>query len=99
MVASPQRYTMTAFNHLEELSLDWLAQLCGLSREMKGVYSSGGSVANLVALGAARQWAFERIGIDPAAFGVDSRPVAIYCSQEAHHTILRSAGRARARTS
>jgi aromatic-L-amino-acid decarboxylase len=59
---------------------------------MKGVYSSGGSIANLVALGAARQWAFEKIGIDPSAYGVDSRPVALYCSAEAHHTILRAAG-------
>jgi aromatic-L-amino-acid decarboxylase len=92
MVAAPQRYTMTAFNRLEELSLDWLGQLCGLSPQMKGVYSSGGSVANLVALGAARQWAMEKVGIDPAADGMGSRNVALYASSEAHHTILRAAG-------
>jgi aromatic-L-amino-acid decarboxylase len=91
-VASPQRGTLTAFNHLEELSLDWLAQLCGLSSKMKGVYSSGGSVANLVALGAARQWSLEQVGIDPAADGLDSTRVALYSSSEAHHTIMRSAG-------
>jgi aromatic-L-amino-acid decarboxylase len=90
-VASPQRYTITAFNRLEELSLEWLAELCGLPTHMKGVYSSGGSVANLVALGAARQWAFERAGLDPAADGLGSRPVALYASAEAHHTIQRSA--------
>jgi len=55
------------------------------------VYSSGGSVANLLALGAARQSAFERIGCDPAADGV-ARRVAVYASREAHHTIQRSAG-------
>lgn len=92
MVASPQRYTLTAFNRLEELSLDWLAQLCGLGAHMKGVYSSGGSVANLVALGAARQWAFEQVGRDPAADGVSAEGAALYCSVEAHHTILRAAG-------
>lgn len=91
-VASPQRATLTAFNRLEELSLDWLADLCGLDPRMKGVYSSGGSVANLVALGAARQWAFEQAGRDPAADGLDGRGVAIYASAEAHHTIQRSAG-------
>jgi aromatic-L-amino-acid decarboxylase len=58
---------------------------------MQGVYSSGGSVANLLALGAARQRTFERLGEDPAADGM-RRPVAIYASSESHHTIQRSAG-------
>lgn len=89
-IASPQRYLGTAFNFLEELSLQWLAQMCGLG-SMKGVYSSGGSVANLVALGGARQSAFERLGHDPAANGVD-RPASVYASEECHHTIQRSAG-------
>jgi aromatic-L-amino-acid decarboxylase len=89
-IASPQRYHLTAFNLLEELSLDWLAQMFGLG-DMKGVYSSGGSVANLVALGAARQFAFEKAGRDPARDGVD-RAVGIYASSECHHTIQRSGG-------
>jgi aromatic-L-amino-acid decarboxylase len=89
-VASPQRYGHTAFNLLEEVSLRWLAQLFGLGA-MQGVYSSGGSVANLLALGAARQWAFERLGIDPAADGIDRR-VAVYASSETHHTVQRAAG-------
>jgi aromatic-L-amino-acid decarboxylase len=59
-IASPQRYMHTAFNFLEELSLQWLAEMCGLGN-MQGVYSSGGSVANLIALGGARQSAFEKI--------------------------------------
>jgi aromatic-L-amino-acid decarboxylase len=91
MVAAPQRYTITAFNHLEELSLQWLAQLCGLPEHMRGVYSSGGSVANLVALGAARQFAFEQRGVDPAADGVGTAQVAVYTSVEAHHSVHRSA--------
>ena len=89
-VASPQRYGHTAFNLLEEQSLRWLAALFGLG-DMAGVYSSGGSTANLLALGAARQHAFERLGRDPAAEGLD-RPAAIYASSETHHTIQRSAG-------
>ncbi len=92
IVASPQRYTLTAFNYLEELSLEWLAQLFGLSSEMKGLYSSGGSVANLVALGAARQWSLEQRGIDAAAEGWGDTRTALYASAESHHTILRSAG-------
>lgn len=89
-VASPQRYGLTAFNLLEELSLRWLAEMCHIG-PMHGVYSSGGSTANLVALGAARQFAFERAGCDPAADGVH-RPARIYATREAHHTVQRSAG-------
>ena len=89
-IASPQRYMHTAFNFLEELSLQWLAEMFGIGA-MQGVYSSGGSVANLVALGGARQSAFERSGHDPAADGVN-RPVRIYASEECHHTIQRSGG-------
>ena len=89
-IASPQRYMHTAFNFLEELSLQWLAQMCGIGN-MQGVYSSGGSVANLIALGGARQSAFERLGHDPAADGVN-RSVRVYASEECHHTIQRSGG-------
>jgi len=94
MIASPQRGSMTAWNLVEEQSLAWLAQLCGLPAHFKGVYSSGGSTANLVALGAARQWAYEQVGIDPAVDGVAgaSTPRAvIYSSEQVHHTINRSA--------
>jgi aromatic-L-amino-acid decarboxylase len=89
-IAAPQRYGLTAFNFLEALSLQWLADMCGL-QAMQGIYSSGGSVANLIGLGAARQKAFEKVGRDPAADGLD-RPVAMYATTEAHHTIQRSAG-------
>jgi len=89
-IASPQRYMHTAFNFLEELSLRWLAEMCGLGN-MQGVYSSGGSVANLIALGGARQSAFERIGHDPAADGIN-KPVSVYASAECHHTVQRSGG-------
>ena len=89
-IASPQRYGHTAFNFLEALSLEWLANLFGIGH-LQGVYSSGGSVANLVALGGARQSAFEKFGVDPAMQGID-RPVSIYASAECHHTIQRSAG-------
>jgi aromatic-L-amino-acid decarboxylase len=89
-IASPQRYMGTAFNFIEELSLDWMAEMFNIPH-MKGVYSSGGSVANLIALGGARQYAFEQVGVDPAAQGID-RPSRIYASSECHHTIQRSAG-------
>jgi aromatic-L-amino-acid decarboxylase len=83
---------LTAFNLLEEQGLDWLAQMCGLGAHMKGVFSSGGSTANLVALGAARQWALEQQGIDASSDGFDASRFAMYTSDQAHHTVQRSAG-------
>lgn len=90
MVASPQRLGLTAFNYLEELSLRWLVEMFELPPAMQGIYSSGGSVANIVALGAARQAAFEQLGIDPSRDGV-RLPCRIFASAAAHHTIHRAA--------
>lgn len=92
MIASPQRQTLTAFNLLEEQALEWIASMFGLAPHMRGVFSSGGSTANLVALGAARQWALEQQGIDPSGDGFDASTVALYTSDQAHHTVQRSAG-------
>lgn len=89
-VAAPQRIGLTAFNYLEELSLEWMAEMFELPAGMKGLYSSGGSVANLVALGAARQSAFEKIGIDPSRDGVQ-QPCRIYATTASHHTVHRAA--------
>jgi len=89
IVASPQRIGMTAFNHLEGLALQWLAQMFGLSDGMQGVFSSGGSTANLIGLGAARQSAFERLGMDPASDGLQ-RACRVYATEQSHHTIHRA---------
>jgi len=88
-VAAPQRSGMHAFNFVEDLSLAWLQQLFGLPRQMQGIYSSGGSVANLLALGAARQRAFERLGCDPARSGL-TQPARVFASAESHHSIQRA---------
>ena len=54
---------------------------------------SGGAVANLVALGAARQYAFEQLGIDTARDGMpEMRRWRLYASSEVHHAIFRAAG-------
>ncbi len=91
-VAGGQRYLLNAFNALEHTGLRWLADLCGLPGEVTGVFSSGGSTAQLIGLGAARQAAYERLGVDVAQNGV---PVGsrgrIYASAAAHRTVHRSA--------
>ena len=92
-VAGHFRYFLTSFNFLEGLSLAWLAELCRVPSGHSGVYSSGGSTANLLAIGAARQAAFESLGVDVAADGIPAGTVArIYGGSEVHHTIQRSAG-------
>ena len=88
-IAAPQRIGLNAFNYLEQLSLRWMGEMLSLPYDMKGLYSSGGSVANLVALGAARQSAFENIGIDPAQEGI-TKPCRIYVSANCHNTINRA---------
>lgn len=91
-VAGGQRYYPHAFNALESTGLHWLAALCGFPAGSSGVFTSGGSSANLVALGAARQWAFEQRGLDASALGLAGTPRArIYASPFAHRTIHRAA--------
>src|SRR5262249_53665891 len=86
--AGGQRYAVQVFNTLERVALDWVAQLCGIPAAHQGVLSSGGSTANLIALGAARQWAFERRGLDVSQDGLPSGTQArIYASEQAHHTV------------
>jgi glutamate/tyrosine decarboxylase-like PLP-dependent enzyme len=89
-VASPQRLGATAFAHLEEVALRWLAEMFELPSEFRGLFSSGGSTANLVALGGARQSAFERLGMDPARDGL-RLPCRLYATASSHHTIRRAA--------
>ena len=59
---------------VEVMVTDWLRDLCGFPRQGGGVFTSGGSVANLTALAAAR---LDRLG------GPDERGV-IYCSDQTH---------------
>lgn len=92
-IAGSQRAWIHAFNQLEETALRWLAELLGISTSLQGLFVGGGSVANLVGLGAARQHAFERLGIDPAKNGLPREKTwRIYASSEVHHVVMRAAG-------
>lgn len=92
-VSGAQRYWLTAYNFLETVALRWLRELFGLDESFHGLFVSGGSLANLVALGAARQHAFEQLGIDPARDGMpEIHRWKIYVSSEVHHSIFRAAG-------
>jgi aromatic-L-amino-acid decarboxylase len=80
-----------AFNVLEELALRWLAEMMGIPATYQGLFTSGGSVANLVGLGAARQYAAERLGLDAGRNGIEALPrPRIYASTEVHHVVQRA---------
>ncbi|HEX8696943.1 MAG TPA: aminotransferase class V-fold PLP-dependent enzyme [Longimicrobium sp.] len=92
-VAGPLAVGVQAFNLLEAVGLRWLRDLLGLPETHQGLFTSGGSVANLVGLGAARQRAGERLGTDPSRDGAAGIPgPRIYASGEVHHCIHRAAG-------
>jgi aromatic-L-amino-acid decarboxylase len=90
-VAGSQRWWVQPFNYLESVALRWLAELLGIPADWQGTFATGGSSANLIALGAARQHAFERIGRDPARTGLPGVPARIYASSEVHHVVTRAA--------
>lgn len=90
-IAGAQRWWIQPFNFLENLSLDWLKDLLGLPASYQGTFNSGGSAANLIALTAARQWACEQRGFDPARDGLEElvKP-RLYASSQVHHVVNRA---------
>lgn len=91
-VAGSQRWWEQPFNYLETVALRWLAELLEIPRDLQGTFTSGGAIANLIALGAARQRACERFGHDPARNGMPSfLRWRIYASSEVHHVVVRAA--------
>ncbi len=91
-VAGSQRWHVHPFNYLETVALRWLAELLGLPGHWQGTFTSGGSIANIIGLGAARQWTLERRGYDPSRDGLppDLR-YRVYASNEVHQVVIRAA--------
>ncbi len=91
-VAGSQRWWVQPFNFVEKVALRWLAELLGLPAQWQGTFSSGGSIANIIGLGAARQSAIERRGVDPSRDGVPTgQNWRIYASSQVHHVHARAA--------
>jgi aromatic-L-amino-acid/L-tryptophan decarboxylase len=91
-VAFPQRWWVQPGNHIDSMAVEWLIALLGFPSSFVGTFTSGGSTANLVGLGAARQHAGERLGMDPAADGLRIPEPIVYATAEAHHVVHRAAG-------
>jgi Glutamate decarboxylase and related PLP-dependent proteins len=92
-VAVPQRWWATAGNFVDDLAMRWLIALLGFPASFAGTFTAGGSTANLIGIGAARQHAGERLGLHPARDGneglVEPR---VYCSTQTHHVLGRALG-------
>lgn len=65
---------------LERLTIDWVRQILGFNAEAGGLFVSGGSMANLAAIAAARQ-----------AKDYSSGRLRIYASSETHFSIAKAA--------
>jgi len=73
--------------------LRWLKELFGLPSEWAGVLTSGATMANLVGLAAARQWAGRKLGFDAAADGLGGNPViTVVSSTEIHASAIKCLG-------
>lgn len=92
-VAGPLAVGIQAFNFLEALAARWLGELLGLPATYQGLFTSGGTTANVIGIGAARQHVGERLGIDVSRDGVHALPSPrVYTTAEAHHCVYRAAG-------
>jgi len=65
---------------VERLTIDWIRQILGFNAEAGGLFVSGGSMANLAALAAARQ-----------TKDCSSGRLRIYASSETHFSIVKAA--------
>jgi aromatic-L-amino-acid/L-tryptophan decarboxylase len=70
---------------VEEQALRWVADFVGFPLA-EGAFTSGGMTSNLTALLAARERALPGARVD----GIGSRRAAVYCSDEAHHSVVRA---------
>jgi aromatic-L-amino-acid decarboxylase len=71
---------------VERQAIDWLADFTGFG-PADGLLSPGGTISNLTALTAARERALPGIRHD----GCGGHPMALYCSAEAHYSVVRAA--------
>lgn len=72
---------------LEAQTIQWVGQFVGFDDDAVGALAAGGTISNLTALTAAREWALPGFRQEGAA----GRRMALYCSAEAHYSVRRAA--------
>ena len=78
---------------LEEIALDWVRQVFGLPEGCGGAVVTGATMANFVALAAARHALLERVGWDVENDGLfGAPPITVVVGAEAHSSLLKALG-------
>lgn len=82
-----------AATYLEQHVVEWLARLAGLGDEADGIFTSGGTQSNFMALLLARNLVGQRMGWQIRRQGLPSaaRNLRILCSDVAHFSVQQSA--------
>lgn len=75
---------------IERLTIDWIKEILGFDQGAAGLLVSGGSMANLAALAAARRTKGPEHFAAKGAQSI-SRAMRVYASREAHHSIEKAA--------
>ena len=96
LLASTLNANLTAWRsapaavEIERLTIDWIKQILGFNPDAGGLFVSGGSMANLAALAAARR---AKAPSDLTSKGAQCLPQAmrIYVSEETHHSVAKAA--------
>ena len=71
--------------------LRWLRELFALPAGWSGALTSGATMANLVGLAAARQWASQQLGFDAARDGLGGHPaITVISSTEIHASAVKA---------
>jgi aromatic-L-amino-acid decarboxylase len=75
-------------SEIEAQTIRWIAEMLGYPTDCGGLFVSGGNMANLVCVLAARQ---AKAGWDVRKEGLKGAPLRIYCSSETHTWIQKAA--------
>jgi aromatic-L-amino-acid/L-tryptophan decarboxylase len=96
LLASTLNANLTAWRsapvavEIERLTIDWIKQIIGFDPDAAGLFVSGGSMANMAALAAARR-AKAPPEIQNKGAQSCSQILRVYASEEVHHSIVKAA--------
>src|SRR5262249_46233113 len=96
LLASTLNANLTAWRsapaavEMERLTIDWIKQSIGFDPNAAGLFASGGSMANMAALAAARR-ANAPPEISSEGAQSCSRALRVYASKEVHHSVVKAA--------
>src|SRR5947208_3028365 len=96
LLASTLNANLTAWRsapaavEIERLTIDWIKQIIGFNRNAAGLFVSGGSMANIAALAAARR-AKAPAKIQKKGAQYCSQTLRVYASEETHLSVAKAA--------